>query len=270
MAKIYQDAESIKKKMKKTIVVAALVFLGVVFLGSSIYTVKSTERGILSTFGKINPDSVEPGLNFKIPFIQSVDKMSIQTQKMSLTENVYTKDVQTASVMLEVNYDLQPGMVAQLYQQVGKNYEERILIQIIRGAVKDAFGDCNATEIVENRDIVRRRIEEDLRNQMSDQYFSNIKVQISNIDYDDSFEQSIINKQVAEQNALTAKNNTVKIEEEAKQTKIRAEAEAEAIRIKAQALEKNPKITEYEAIQKWNGELPTYMLGNSTPFINIK
>lgn len=48
------------------------------------------------------------------------------------------------------------------------------------------------------------------------------------------------------------------------------DAELEGIGIKSEALTRNPKITEYEAIQKWDGKLPTYMLGNSTPFINIK
>jgi regulator of protease activity HflC (stomatin/prohibitin superfamily) len=90
-----------------------------------------------------------------------------------------------------------------------------------------------------------------------------------NIDFDDQFETAIKEKQVAEQNALKAKNVTIQIEEQAKQTKIKAEAEAEAIRIKANALEKNPRLVEYEAVQKWDGKLPEYT-GGAIPFLNIK
>ncbi|MBO6052045.1 MAG: hypothetical protein J6P65_08740 [Bacteroidales bacterium] len=88
------------------------------------------------------------------------------------------------------------------------------------------------------------------------------------IDFDDAFENAIKEKQVAEQNALKAKNVTIQVEEQAKQTKIKAEAEA--MRIKAHALESNPKLVSYEAVQKWDGQLPQYMLGDAVPFINLK
>lgn len=48
-----------------------------------------------------------------------------------------------------------------------------------------------------------------------------------------------------------------------------AKAEAEAIQLKGNALKDNPKLAELAAIEKWNGELPQYMLSGSTPFINL-
>ena len=46
-------------------------------------------------------------------------------------------------------------------------------------------------------------------------------------------------------------------------------AVAEAMEIKSEALPKNKGLTEYEAVQKWDGKLPQYMLGGATPFINL-
>ena len=123
---------------------------------------------------------------------------------------------------------------------------------------------------MENRDKVRRQIEDKLRETLSKEYFANIHFQLVNIDFDDQFETAIKEKQVAEQNALKAKNVTVQIEEQAKQTRIKAEAEAEAMRIKATALERNQKLVEYEAVQKWNGELPQYLGSGAVPFLNLK
>ena len=48
-----------------------------------------------------------------------------------------------------------------------------------------------------------------------------------------------------------------------------AEAEAKAIKIKGDALSANPKLVELSAVEKWNGVLPQYMMGSSTPFINL-
>ena len=86
---------------------------------------------------------------------------------------------------------------------------------------------------------------------IDDTYFSNIQFQLTNIDFDDDFENAIKEKQVAEQQALKAKNVTIQVEEQAKQTKIKAEAEAESIKIRAKSLESNPKLVEYEAVQKF-------------------
>ena len=154
-------------------------------------------------------------------------------------------------------------------KNVGEDYHNRIVIPFIRSTMKDIFGNYAATEIVANRDNVRRDIENTLRHTLDSTYFMNIQFQITEIDFDDAFETAIKEKQVAEQNALKAKNVTIQVEEQAKQTKIKAEAEAEAMRIKATALERNQKLVEYEAVQKWDGKMPQFMMGNTVPFINI-
>ena len=136
--------------------------------------------------------------------------------------------------------------------------------------MKESFGNFAATEIVENRDQVRSQIEDMLKKTLNSKYFSNVQFQLTNINFDDDFENAIKEKQVAEQQALKAKNVTIQVEEQAKQTKIKAEAEAEAMKIKAKSLESNQKLVEYEAVQKWDGKLPEYMMWDTVPFINLK
>jgi hypothetical protein len=74
---------------------------------------------------------------------------------------------------------------------------------------------------------------------------------------------------VAVQRATEEKNKTVQVQEQAKQQVITATAQAESMRIRATALASNPKLVEYEAVQKWDGKLPTQMLGGVTPFLNV-
>ncbi|MBQ9473066.1 MAG: prohibitin family protein [Bacteroidales bacterium] len=260
-----------KKKMIKRYLTWGIAALFVfILLSSSFYTIKSTQRGVLSTFGKMSDNVIEDGLHMKIPFIQTVKKVNIQQKKFDGKENSYTRDVQTSEVEYTINYDLVRENVSKLMKNVGDDYHNRIVVPFIRSAMKESFGNFAATEIVENRDDVRREIETHLQQILDANYFTNIQFQLVDIDFDDDFEKAIKDKQVAEQAALKAKNVTIQVEEKAKQTKIAAEAEAEAMRIKANALERNPKLVEYEAVQKWNGELPHYMLGNSVPFINLK
>lgn len=57
----------------------------------------------------------------------------------------------------------------------------------------------------------------------------------------------------------------------AQSTMLRAQAEADSIDLRGDALRKNPEIMQLEAINKWNGTLPTYMTsGSNTPFVSIK
>lgn len=256
-------------QLNKIIKLGVIAIVVLILIGGSTYTIKSTERGVISTFGKMSNEVVLDGLHFKWPFIQSIKKVNIQQKKFDGQENSYTRDVQTSIVNYTINYDLVRENVSNLMRNVGEDYHNRIVVPFIRSAMKEAFGNFAATEIVENRDDVRREIERMLRSTLDSNYFCNVQFQLTDIDFDDDFEKAIKDKQVAEQEALKAKNVTIQIEETAKQTRISAEAEADAMRIKANALAQNQKLVEYEAVTKWNGELPQYMFGNSLPFINI-
>lgn len=112
-------------------------------------------------------------------------------------------------------------------------------------------------------------IVKNLNKNLGGKYFQNISFQLIDIDYSKKFEGAIEDKVIAEQKAQEAVNNTRRVTEEANQQVITAKAEAEAMEIKAAALAKNKGLTEYEAIQKWDGKLPQYMFGGSVPMVNI-
>ncbi len=92
---------------------------------------------------------------------------------------------------------------------------------------------------------------------------------IVNFDFSDSYERAVEDKQVAQQQALKAENDLRRIQVEAEQRIAQAKAEAEAIRIQSDALQQNQGLIKLEAVKKWNGILPQYMLGNSVPFIEL-
>ena len=75
-------------------------------------------------------------------------------------------------------------------------------------------------------------------------------------------------KQTAQQQALKAEQDLVRIEVEAKQKIAQAEAEAESIRLIQEALAKSPDYVDYVKWNKWNGELPTVM-GDSDTLLSM-
>ena len=156
-----------------------------------------------------------------------------------------------------------------LYENIGLDYKTKLIFNHLNDVLKDVIGKWQAQDLVSNRDKARVEIIELLQTRLDKRFIQNVLFQLNDIDYSDKFEGAIEDKVIAEQKAQEAVNNTKRIKEEAEQKLISAKAEAEAMEIKSEALSKNKGLTEYEAVQKWDGKLPQYMFGNSTPFVNI-
>lgn len=256
-----------KKRFWVGFVVGVFAFVTIV---SSIYYVAPGYRGTLVTLGNVSSKSYSNGIGIKWPFITRMEKTDIRTQVMSDTALTYTSDIQTANIGFTITYNVNPESVPYIYQHIGENYKVKLITPYLQDALKDVVGKWKAQDLVANRDKARVMILDMLKKKISSRYIENITLQITNLDYSDNFEKAIENKVIADQKAQEAVNNTRRIQEEANQKVISAKADAEAMGIKAQALEKNRQLVDYEAVQKWDGKLPAYMLGGSTPFINIK
>lgn len=227
------------------------------------------ERGIKIRLGEVQPESYGEGLHIIFPFIQKFKTMNVKTQRTELPTSVYTKDIQQAKITYVINFNVQPQNVNKLFQEVGMDYQRTILIPVVEGTIKDIIGKWNAQDLIANREKATGDILFKLQNQLKDNYINVTDFQMTEINYSDVFERAIESKVTAEQEALKAKNKTVQVQEEAKQKVIAAEAEAKSMAIRAQALSQNKSLVQYEAVQKWDGKMPQYMLGGSVPFINV-
>ena len=228
------------------------------------------ERGVKVTLGKVSPESYSEGIHLITPFISKIKTMNVKTQKDNIVTSVYTKDIQQAKITYVVNYNLQPENAHKMYREVGMMYRDTVLMPVVEGTIKDVIGKWNAQDLVANREEATNDILAKLVKQLNGKYINVTGFQIVDINYSEVFERAIESKVTAEQDALKAKNKTVQVQEEAKQKLISAEAEAKSMSIRAHALTQNKALVQYEAVQKWDGKMPTYMMGNSVPFINVK
>lgn len=252
------------------VVTVIVLFVIAILLCNPIVVVGVGERGVKVTLGKVSPESLGEGMHFIMPYVQKIAKMDVKTQKYNTQTHVYTKDIQQARISYVVNYNLLSDSAYRMYQEVGMDYVSKVINPVLEGTIKDVIGKWNAQDLVANREEATNEILVKLRNQLSDRYVNVSGFQIVDINYSEVFERAIESKVTAEQDALKAKNKTVQIQEEARQKVISAEAEARSMSIRANALTQNKALVEYEAVQKWNGILPQYMMGNSVPFINLK
>ena len=250
------------------VIVALFILFLIVFQPMTIVGVG--ERGVKVTLGQTSPVALEEGVHFVMPFISTVKKMNVKTVKSNIATMAQSKDIQQARIVYVVNYNLQPENAPKMWRTVGRDYVSVVVMPTVEGIVKDTIGKWNAQDIVANREKVASEVLFKLNEKLGPKYINVSDFQITEIQYSQAFEQAIESKVTAEQEALKAKNKTVQVQEEARQKIIASEAEAKSMAIRAQALTQNKNLVEYEAVQKWDGKLPQYMMGNSVPFVHLK
>ena len=250
------------------VIVVWFILFSIVFQPMTIVGVG--ERGVKVTLGQTSPVALEEGVHFVMPFISTVKKMNVKTVKSNIATMAQSKDIQQARIVYVVNYNLQPENAPKVWRTVGRDYVSVVVMPTVEGIVKDTIGKWNAQDIVANREKVASEVLFKLNEKLGPKYINVSDFQITEIQYSQAFEQAIESKVTAEQEALKAKNKTVQVQEEARQKIIASEAEAKSMAIRAQALTQNKNLVEYEAVQKWDGKLPQYMMGNSVPFVHLK
>ena len=204
------------------------------------------------------------------PITSNIIEMDVRVRRLENQANTYTKDVQQADITYVVNYQLQQDAAHNMYKEVGLNWEQTVLIPVVEGAFKQVIGQWDAVELIANREKATKATLKSVHDALKDRNINIIGIEMTNIQYQKAFEHAVEQKVNAIQKAIEEQNRTKQVEEQAKQAIITATAQAESMRIRANALQQNAKLVEYEAVQKWDGKLPQYMLGGAVPFINLQ
>jgi regulator of protease activity HflC (stomatin/prohibitin superfamily) len=263
------------------------VFVGLILLtvvGGSFYTIDQGERGVILRNGKV-VGTAEPGLGFKLPIVDSIREINVQTQAQLYKDVlVYSRDQQNAGLQVSVNYRLASDKVEQIYSEFGgqSGIVTRLLDRQVPEEVKNVFGKFNAVTAIQERARLGMEIQEAIQKAANNSMLIVESVQVENIDFSDAYEKSIEQRMLAEvevqkvqQNAerekVQAEILVIQAKAEADAKKLQGDAEAHAINARGRALRDNPALIELVQAEKWDGKLPTTMVpGQTVPFINVK
>lgn len=279
--------------VRRTIVGGVSALALAVGLFMSVYTIDQGERGVILRNGAIT-GTAEPGLGFKVPFIDKVRKITVQTQAQIYNDVLtYSKDQQTAGLTLSVNYRLPPDQVQTIYAEYGgqDGIVSRLLDRQVLEEVKNVFGKYNAVAAIQERERLNADVQSAIQGAVRGPIFIE-SVQIENIDFSDAYENSIEQRMLAEvevqkvrQNAdrekiqaeiaviqaqATADARVAQAKADAEATRLRGDAEADAIKARGKALSDNPGLVALVQAEKWDGKLPVTMPPNGTvPFLTV-
>jgi len=251
---------------KAGFVAMAIVILSVVL--GSFGTIGAGERGVLLRFSAVTGKVYGEGLYWKVPWIDRVVVFDTKIQKEQVDALSASRDLQTVSATVALNFSIDPLKVAKIYQEIGDEFKYRLIDPAIQESVKASTAQFAADELITQREKVREGIKALLAGKLEAFGIHVVDVNIVNFDFSESFNRAIEEKVTAEQEALAAKNKLERIKFEAEQKVAEAKGKAEAMNLEANALRSNPAVLELRALEKWDGKLPA-VTGAGVPFINV-
>ena len=269
---------------------AATLFFG------SMRIIPTGHTGIVTTFGKVQPVTMDAGIGFTAPW-NRVIKMDNRNQKLDTQLSCFSSDIQDVKVDFTVNYQISKEKASEIYKTIGKDYVNTVMVPKIQETLKGVIAKYNAEKLIELRATLSEETETILRGKLADYNIEVITTSIENIDFTDEFTNAVEAKQVAEQNKLRATTEqeqaNIEAEAAAKRKVIAAQAEADAAILAAEAdakvqqigadaaeyagkreaavlsnigeqMNKYPALIKYYYYQNWNGQLPSTIMGENT------
>jgi regulator of protease activity HflC (stomatin/prohibitin superfamily) len=211
--------------------VASIIGIVIIIGGlvsSAFTTIPAGSRGVVIRFSAVTGTVLEEGLRTKMPFLDSVVVMSVQTQKYEANSSAVTNDLQDVSTTIALNWHLDPGMADQVYRTLGLQYIERIAAPAIQETIKQVTAKYNAEDLILRRDEVKGAITESLSNRLLERGIVTETVSITNFQFSSTFTAAIEAKVAAEQAVLEATNKLERVKVEAQQREAEAKGEADA------------------------------------------
>src|ERR1700748_3266472 len=172
------------------IAVIGLILIGI-FAFDSYFVVEPTEMAGVRRLGEvITAKPLGPGLHFKMPLIDQVDRLQVSLDTFKLDKLVVnTIDNQPIAVTVGLTYRIPPQAVLPLLYEVGRagNFDITENFQrIVADRTAKVFAQQNTTRISENRDQILNSLKSVLSNDLGNLYHIEVvDFQISGIIYSD-------------------------------------------------------------------------------------
>lgn len=231
--------------------------------------IEDNEIGLKKVRGQVQEQPVK-GLQYYNFWTTDIITFDNQQTPIESDLTTPTHDQQRAHVTAKATVQLDPRGAARMYRNVGIDWANKIVPQVLKSVQIASIGRQTALGMIQNQGDVEQEIRANLNTRLRARGIILSDFQITGVKFSEQYMNAVERKATAVQDAEGEKNKTVAIQERAKQAVITAEGKARAMKVEAEALSANKGLTEYRAVEKWDGRLPQYMMGGATPFINVK
>lgn len=260
----------------KSHLILALFGLMFIIFSFSFTIVPTGYTGVRTVFKQINKDTASNGFNFKIPFVEKIEKVNNKQQDIVFKDKIWSETSNRTAIYysnVTVTYQISKEKSAWIYANV-TDYDDNLVTQSLVGsAIKSSSKDLIDTDAT-NRSKIEKLSMESIQKSLDEKYGAGTiiinKVVIGNADFEKSYNNAIADKQKAqlayEKQQIENQKNIEKAQADADAKRIQAQGEADANKLLEKAI--TDKVLQSKMIDKWNGELPK-VSGNTNSILDI-
>jgi len=208
--------------------IIGVIIIVISIIAGSFTTVPAGHRGVVIRFGAVTGTILGEGLRTKLPFLDSVVRTSVRTEKYEIGAASASRDLQDVSTTIALNWRLDPTRTAEIYRTLGLEYIPRIAAPAVQEVIKQVTARYNAEDLILKRETVRNEIAENLSIRLLERGIITEAVSITEFKFSPTFVAAIEAKVAAEQAVWEARNKLERVKVEAEQREAEAKGEAAA------------------------------------------
>jgi prohibitin 1 len=231
----------------KLVGLGIVAFMVVILLFSCVTRVGTGRVGVLTLFGRVDPQVLPEGIHLINP-LKTNNEMSIQTQTIKESASVPSSEGLVMNLDTSLIYHVNPEKAAEVFQKIGANYEAVVVEPTLRAAIREATASHTANALYTGeREMVAKQISEQLTTQLNQRGLLVESVLLRDIQLPQTLKTSIEAKQQAEQEALAMNFRLQKEKQEAERKRIEAAGIRDFQQIVAQGI--SPALLEWKGIE---------------------
>lgn len=204
---MYREAKMPNKIGKGVIIFIVAVLAVIIGLSSTLVVTYENEYTLIKRFGKIDYIIDEPGPSFKIPFIQTAEKLPKEILIYDLAQSdVITKDKKTMVADLYVLWEItNPTAFVQTLNSQISNAEARINASVFN-AMKNVISSLDQEEVIAGRGgALTEKIFANVGNSMDQYGIKLINIEVKRLDLPDDNKHAVYERMISERNNIAAK-----------------------------------------------------------------